>query len=112
MKNCWGRPWRRVIDPDPPHRRHGYSSHPDRIRSGRRCVARSPFWSRSKTCLTAIRSRRSSHITDPQSAAGIRQFYEHFAIPVESFARAAGFAIEQPDVDINEILFRSTRQEL
>jgi aryl-alcohol dehydrogenase-like predicted oxidoreductase len=22
-----------VIDPDPPHRRHGYSSHPDRIRS-------------------------------------------------------------------------------
>ena len=69
-------------------------------------------WSRSKTCLPAIRSRRSSHITDPQSAAGIRQFYEHFAIPVESFARAAGFAIEQPDVDINEILFRSTRQEL
>src|SRR5213078_2980072 len=22
-----------IIDPDPPHRRHGYSSHPDRIRS-------------------------------------------------------------------------------
>jgi NADP-dependent 3-hydroxy acid dehydrogenase YdfG len=30
-----------------------------------------------------------------------------------SFARAVAFAIEQPeDVDINEILFRPTRQEL
>jgi NADP-dependent 3-hydroxy acid dehydrogenase YdfG len=54
-----------------------------------------------------------SHITDEQSAAGIQKFYEGYAIPADSFARAVGFAIEQPaDVDINEILFRPTRQEL
>ena len=32
---------------------------------------------------------------------------------VDSFARAVAFAISQPeDVDVNEILFRPTRQEL
>jgi NADP-dependent 3-hydroxy acid dehydrogenase YdfG len=37
----------------------------------------------------------------------------NYAIPASSFARAVAFAIEQPeDVDINEILFRPTRQEL
>ena len=35
------------------------------------------------------------------------------AIPADSFARAVAFAMSQPeDVDINEILFRPTRQEL
>lgn len=44
---------------------------------------------------------------------GDRPFYEQFAIPAESFARAVAFAISQPkDVDINEILFRPTRQAL
>ena len=34
------------------------------------------------------------------------------AIPADSFARAVAFAISQPEeVDINEILFRPTRQE-
>jgi len=38
---------------------------------------------------------------------------ENVAIPADSFARAVAFAISQPDdVDINEILFRPTRQEL
>lgn len=61
----------------------------------------------------AVATELPSHITDPQSATGIQQFYEGFAIPAESFARAVAFAIEQPDdVDINEILFRPTRQEL
>ena len=41
------------------------------------------------------------------------KFYEAFAIPAESFARAVAFAMSQPEeVDINEILFRPTRQEL
>jgi len=41
------------------------------------------------------------------------EFYEGFAIPADSFARAVAFAIQQPDdVDINEILFRPIRQEL
>jgi NADP-dependent 3-hydroxy acid dehydrogenase YdfG len=44
-------------------------------------------------------------------ADNIAQFYQDYAIPASSFARAALFAIGQPeDIDINEILFRPTRQ--
>jgi NADP-dependent 3-hydroxy acid dehydrogenase YdfG len=51
-------------------------------------------------------------ITEPDVADRIRKFYEDVAIPADSFARAVAFAISQPeDVDINEILFRPTRQE-
>ena len=47
------------------------------------------------------------------SIAGIKQFYEKMAIPADSFARCVVFAMSQPDdVDINEILFRPTAQEL
>ena len=61
----------------------------------------------------AVATELPSHITDPQSATGMQQYYENFAIPADAFARAVVFAIEQPDdVDINEILFRPTRQEL
>jgi NADP-dependent 3-hydroxy acid dehydrogenase YdfG len=43
----------------------------------------------------------------------IEQFYKHYALPASSLARAVAFAISKPeDVDINEILFRPTRQEL
>lgn len=45
-------------------------------------------------------------------AQAMQNFYEHNAIPASSFARCVLFAISQPaDVDINEILFRPTRQE-
>jgi NADP-dependent 3-hydroxy acid dehydrogenase YdfG len=38
---------------------------------------------------------------------------EDIALPAESFARAVAFAMSQPeDVDVNEILFRPTRQAL
>ncbi|TCT38844.1 SDR family oxidoreductase [Martelella mediterranea] len=41
----------------------------------------------------------------------IADFYEKQAIPASSFARAAVYAISQPEeVDINEILFRPTSQ--
>lgn len=51
-------------------------------------------------------------ITDPDVAGRVNQLYEQVAIPADSFARAVAFAISQPDdVDINEILFRPTRQE-
>jgi NADP-dependent 3-hydroxy acid dehydrogenase YdfG len=51
--------------------------------------------------------------TDPASAERIRKFYAEIAIPADSFARAVAFAMSQPeDVDVNEILFRPTRQEL
>jgi NADP-dependent 3-hydroxy acid dehydrogenase YdfG len=61
----------------------------------------------------AVATELPSHITDTGSAAGIQKFYEGYAIPADSFARAVAFAMSQPDdVDINEILFRPTRQEL
>jgi NADP-dependent 3-hydroxy acid dehydrogenase YdfG len=42
----------------------------------------------------------------------MQAFYEQNAIPASSFARCVLFAMAQPEeVDINEILFRPTRQE-
>ena len=50
--------------------------------------------------------------TEPDVAANMRKLYDELAIPADSFARAVAFAMSQPDdVDINEILFRPTRQE-
>jgi len=60
----------------------------------------------------AVATELPDGITDPQAAERVRKFYADSAIPADSFARAAAFAISQPDeVDINEILFRPTRQE-
>lgn len=43
----------------------------------------------------------------------IAGFYEDQAIPASSFGRAVLFALSQPaDVDINEILFRPTKQDM
>jgi NADP-dependent 3-hydroxy acid dehydrogenase YdfG len=61
----------------------------------------------------AVATELPGSITEPDIAAGINQFYEEFAIPAESFASMVAFAMSQPeDVDVNEILFRPTRQEL
>ena len=61
----------------------------------------------------AVATELPNSVTDPETAARIRQYYDVAAIPADSFARAVAFAISQPDdVDINEILFRPTRQEL
>nr|WP_294509650.1 SDR family oxidoreductase [uncultured Rhodopila sp.] len=61
----------------------------------------------------AVESELADSITDPEVARGTRQFYEQYAIPAESFARVVAFAISQPaEVDINEILFRPTAQEM
>jgi NADP-dependent 3-hydroxy acid dehydrogenase YdfG len=61
----------------------------------------------------AVATELPDSITEPDIAAGIRDFYEKFSIPAESFASMVAFAIAQPDdVDVNEILFRPTRQEL
>jgi NADP-dependent 3-hydroxy acid dehydrogenase YdfG len=50
--------------------------------------------------------------TETDIAEKVRKSYE-IAIPAESFARAVAFAISQPEeVDVNEILFRPTRQML
>jgi NADP-dependent 3-hydroxy acid dehydrogenase YdfG len=50
--------------------------------------------------------------SEPDIAANLRKMYDELAIPAEAFARAVAYAMSQPDdVDINEILFRPTRQE-
>jgi NADP-dependent 3-hydroxy acid dehydrogenase YdfG len=60
----------------------------------------------------AVDSELPNSVTEPDVAAGIRQFYAELAIPADSFARAVVFAMSQPaDVDINEILYRPTKQE-
>lgn len=61
----------------------------------------------------AVATELPNSVTDPGAAERIRKFYAEIAIPAESFARAVAFAISQPEeVDVNEILFRPTRQEL
>jgi NADP-dependent 3-hydroxy acid dehydrogenase YdfG len=61
----------------------------------------------------AVATELPNSVTEPDVAERIHKFYEEIAIPAESFARAVTFAISQPeDVDVNELLFRPTRQEL
>jgi len=60
----------------------------------------------------AVDTELPDSVADPDVAAGVRALYDSCAIPADSFARAVAFAMSQPeDVDINEILFRPTRQE-
>jgi flavin reductase (DIM6/NTAB) family NADH-FMN oxidoreductase RutF len=48
-----------------------------------------------------------------KNAETVRKRTEDIALPAESFARVIAFAISQPDeMDVNEILFRPTRQVL
>jgi NADP-dependent 3-hydroxy acid dehydrogenase YdfG len=61
----------------------------------------------------AVATELPNTITDAAVGARIKNFYAEMAIPADSFARCVAFAMSQPeDVDINEILFRPTRQEL
>lgn len=61
----------------------------------------------------AVATELPASATEADVAEGLRAFYDEYAIPADSFARAVAFAMSQPDdVDINEILFRPTRQEL
>ena len=50
--------------------------------------------------------------SEPDVSANLEKMYGELGIPPESFARAVMFAMSQPeDMDVNEILFRPTRQE-
>ena len=61
----------------------------------------------------AIATNLPDSVTEADIAAGIRDYYTKFAIPAESFAQAVAYALNQPEeVDINEILFRPTAQDL
>ena len=60
----------------------------------------------------AIATDLPDSITEPDIADSVRKIYE-IAVPADSFARAVAFAMGQPDnIDVNEILFRPTRQEI
>jgi NADP-dependent 3-hydroxy acid dehydrogenase YdfG len=59
----------------------------------------------------AVATELPNTITEADVAENVRKLYE-LAIPADAFARAIIYALSQPDdVDINEILFRPTRQE-
>jgi NADP-dependent 3-hydroxy acid dehydrogenase YdfG len=61
----------------------------------------------------AVDTELPGSATEADVAQNLQNYYDEFAIPADSFARAVAFAISQPEeVDINEILFRPTRQEL
>jgi NADP-dependent 3-hydroxy acid dehydrogenase YdfG len=61
----------------------------------------------------ALATELADSITEPDIAENVSRFVREVALPAESFARVVAFAIGQPeDMDINEILFRPTRQEL
>ena len=59
----------------------------------------------------AVDTELPGSITEEDVARGMQGFYAATAIPADSFARAVAFAIAQPeDMDVNEIVFRPTRQ--
>ena len=61
----------------------------------------------------AVAPELPNSISEKDVSDAVHDFYEQYAIPADSFARAVEFAMSQPeDVDINEILFRPTSQEL
>jgi len=61
----------------------------------------------------AVDTELPNSVTEKDFAENIQQFYKDVAIPADSFARTVIFAMSQPDnVDINEILYRPTAQEL
>ncbi|HLG99911.1 MAG TPA: SDR family oxidoreductase [Bryobacteraceae bacterium] len=59
----------------------------------------------------AVATELPNTITDPDVAERIRKVYS-IAVPAGSFANMVVFALTQPeDVDVNEILYRPTKQE-
>ena len=61
----------------------------------------------------AVATELPNSVTDPDSAERIGKFCADVAIRAELFTRAVAFEISQPEeMDVNEVLFRPTRQEL
>jgi NADP-dependent 3-hydroxy acid dehydrogenase YdfG len=59
----------------------------------------------------AVATELPNTVTDPDVAERVNKLYEDIGIPADSFARAVVYAMSEPeDVDVNEILFRPTRQ--
>ncbi len=61
----------------------------------------------------AVKTELLDHITEQDVQKANQDYVGEVGVPAATFARLVGFAISQPeDVDINEILFRPTAQEL
>ena len=61
----------------------------------------------------AVATELPDSISEADVSEGIHKFYDEYAVPADSFARVVAFALSQPDdVDINEVLYRPTRQVL
>lgn len=59
----------------------------------------------------AVATELLEQISEKDIAQSTKDSVSQIAIPADSFARMVAFAISQPeDVDVNEILFRPTRQ--
>ena len=60
----------------------------------------------------AVDTELPGSVTEPDVAENVSALYESVAVSADSFASMVLFAMSQPeDVDVNEILFRPTRQE-
>lgn len=61
----------------------------------------------------AVKTELLDHISDPDVQSANQDYVGQVGIPPESFARMVAFAISEPDdVDVNEIIFRPTAQQL
>jgi NADP-dependent 3-hydroxy acid dehydrogenase YdfG len=61
----------------------------------------------------AVATELVDRITEPDIREGVRKLTDEMALPAETFARMVAFVVSQAEeVDVNEILFRPTRQDL
>src|SRR5687768_6077250 len=61
----------------------------------------------------AVKTELLDHISETDIQKANQDYVGQVGVPAESFARVVAFAISQPEeLDINEILFRPTSQEL
>jgi NADP-dependent 3-hydroxy acid dehydrogenase YdfG len=64
-------------------------------------------------CPGAVKTELLEHITEADVQQANKDYMGSVGISPDSFARVVAFAISQPeDVDVNEIIFRPTSQEL
>ncbi len=60
-----------------------------------------------------MRTELLEHITEEDIQSANQDFVRSTSVGPESYARVVAFAIGQPDdLDINEVVFRPTAQEL
>jgi NADP-dependent 3-hydroxy acid dehydrogenase YdfG len=72
-------------------------------------------WNIRSTVISpgALATELAESITEPDIREGVRKFSAETGLPADSFARVVAFVISQPEeMDVNEVLFRPTRQEL